>query len=461
VSRASAANAALTVRVGGPGRVIPARFLGLSLEQASLLSYTGANANAINPALVALIRNLGPAPVLRLGGDSTDWGWYRTAGTATPPWARFTLSRGWLEVARALAAQTSSKLILGVNLEADSTRIASTEARAMLSVIGPGPIAALELGNEPELYASFNWYRTRSGVGVKGRPPGWDSARYSADFRRIAASLPGTVPVAGPAAGGPEILDSLGSFLAANRRVKLATVHAYPLKHCPHGHYVSPAQVVAESSTLGLARLIGGYARTAARHGVALRLDETNAISCGGEPGVSDSFATSLWSLDTLFAMASEGVDGVNVQDSTGSGRLFALAGDSARVYPIYYGLAMFAQAAPAGSRLLSLSGSAVRGAVRAWATRGADGATRVVLINTLARAQTVAILARGSSATVETLTAHGLGATGGVRLGGRSFNSAGRLAGSSQSQRLSAAAGAFRVRVPAASAALVSIAAS
>ena len=58
-----------------------------------------------------------------------------------------------------------------------------------------------------------------------------------------------------------------------------------------------------------------------------------------------------------------------------------ASAGWAAFVRPECYGLLMFAQAAPPGARLLSVTRTGSP-EVRACATRGADGRTRLVLIN-------------------------------------------------------------------------------
>jgi hypothetical protein len=64
------------------GRPVPAGFVGLSLEYRSLLSYLGTDPSTINPVFVRLLRALTPgqAPVLRIGGDSTDL-------VAGPPYA--------------------------------------------------------------------------------------------------------------------------------------------------------------------------------------------------------------------------------------------------------------------------------------------------------------------------------------------------------------------------------------
>ncbi len=36
---------------------------------------------------------------------------------------------------------------------------------------------------------------------------------------------------------------------------------------------------------------------------MTFRVDEMNAITCAGTPGVSDTFASALWVLNALFAM--------------------------------------------------------------------------------------------------------------------------------------------------------------
>ncbi|HWF24264.1 MAG TPA: glycosyl hydrolase family 79 C-terminal domain-containing protein, partial [Solirubrobacteraceae bacterium] len=186
--------------------------------------------------------------------------------------------------------------------------------------------------------------------------------------------------------------------------------------------------------------------------------------------GVSHSFATALWSLDTLFAMARVGVDGVNMQTAPGSfNELFSVAqangGWRGSVYPAYYGLMMFAQAAPPGARFVRLTGSP--GAqVNAWATRGPDGAVRIVLTNdATAGARTVTIRApalKGPS-TLERLEAPSAAATQGVTLGGQSFGAqttTGQLAGPSTLTFLKPAAGSYVLTLPPASAALLTLAA-
>ena len=109
-------------------------------------------------------------------------------------------------------------------------------------------------------------------------------------------------------------------------------------------------------------------------------------MSAGQAPGVADSFASALWIVDALFNMARVGVDGVNIHTfPSATYELFHFRRTQGRwqgfVSPEYYGMLMFAQAAPLGSRLLT-SFTATGGAIKAWATYTPDRTIRVVLIN-------------------------------------------------------------------------------
>jgi hypothetical protein len=466
-ARAAASGTVVTVGSGSVGSPIPAGFVGVSFEQTALETYAGHEATALNPVFEQLIRNLAPQDsVLRVGGDSTDWSWYPVPGMARPPWVRYVLTPGWMAVAHTLAGALDGRLILGVNFEADNARIADTEANAMVKQIGSNEIDALELGNEPELYGAYNWYRTKSGQGVLGRPAGWSFPLYSQQFGDIARTLPKGVRLAGPSIGGLTWSEPLHSFLAANRRVGLATLHRYPTQRCVSTTHVTAAQLLAESSTDGLAESVAPYVQAARDVGDPLRIDELNAVSCGGEPGLSNSFASSLWALDALFAMARVGVAGVNIHTTPGSvNQLFSFtqsaAGWTGQVSPLYYGLLTFAQAAPAGSHLLQVAGTRSP-ALRVWAVRTLAGQTHVVLINTApSGSQTLTLHVAGASGplTEARLTAAGLGATRGITLGGESFGastSTGQLTGTPAYTTVThsrAGASDYTVTVPAASA--------
>src|SRR5205823_3120522 len=111
-------------------------------------------------------------------------------------------------------------------------------------------------------------------------------------------------------------------------------------------------------------------------------------------------------------------------------------------VHPEYYGLLMFERAAPAGSRLLRVSPDPAASSgpnVKVWATRGADGRTRILVVNKDLQAHDLILegpgLPTNRTAAVQLLHAaptpaltscpagyadSGLCATEGIRLGGR-----------------------------------------
>ena len=70
---ATSSDPIVSATVGGQaaGRQLPQGFVGVSLEYSALHVYTGRNPYAINPVLIALLRNLAPgqSPILRIGGE--------------------------------------------------------------------------------------------------------------------------------------------------------------------------------------------------------------------------------------------------------------------------------------------------------------------------------------------------------------------------------------------------------
>jgi len=462
--------AKLTVDARPYGQPIPASFLGLSLEYSSIETYAGTDPARIDPVFTRLVSNLNPGqpPVLRIGGDTTDWTWWPIPGMAKPPGITYALDDRWLQVTRALADSLRARLILGINLEADSTRIAGTEARQLIDGVGRGSVRALELGNEPALYGSFPWYRTASGRKVPGRPRGYDVPAYIRDLDRFSAALPG-VPLAGPALGASKWMRDLGPFLSAQPRLGLVTMHRYPLQLCYTSTkslmHPSLAHLMATTATTGLADSFARDVAAAHAHGLPLRVDEINSVSCGADLQVSDTFASSLWAVDAMFELAKVGVDGVNLHTFPGAGyELFRIGHDgsrwTAKVSPEYYGLMLFARAAPPGSRLLPVWGEA-GGQVKMWATRASDGTIRVIAINKGSTERDLALRLPGNAAAaaVERLEGPSLTASSGVTLAGQSFGAVtdtGVLSGDLQTDSVKPVDGRYVVHLPAGSAALL-----
>lgn len=446
-------------------RRMPPGFVGLSLEISALEADAGDRAAELNRVLERLIRNLAPGqrPVLRLGGDSTDWSWWPVPRTTRPRIIRYVVTSRWLAIAHALATAVDARLILGVNLELDSARAAAAESRAMVGGIGRAWIQALELGNEPELYGHL----PSKGSGRSPPPaPHVSFGNYLKEYSNVSRSLP-AVALAGPSTGSATWMEHTRRFLDHEPRAQLLTLHRYPLAHCRPQHIITLAQLLTSAATTGLADGIASYVSMAHDHGRQIRVDEMNAVSCGGQAGVSNTFGAALWALQALFEMARIGVDGVNIHSRPSSGELFAMSKENgawqAAVRPEYYGLMLFAQAAPAGSRLLRVQ-PARGGSVRAWATAGPDGRIRILAVNIssqISRTVTARVAAAIGSATVERLQAPSLSATSDITLGGQSFGSVtstGLPSGVPASQIVAPRAGSYEFVLPPGSAALVTV---
>jgi Glycosyl hydrolase family 79 C-terminal beta domain len=463
---------AVSAQVGASpfGPVMAPGFVGVSLEYKAMHIYTGRDPTHINPVLVALLRNLAPGqpPSIRIGGNSTDKTWWPIRRMIPPAGINYGLTKGWMRTTQALAAALGAKLILGINLAGRRPAIAAAEARALLEGIGSRYIQALEIGNEPDLYGMFAWYRDRRGRVVFSRPPTYSFADFTSEFARWRAVMP-TAPLAGPAVSSVNWMAGLDGFLSSEPALRMVTLHRYPLRACTTNPsdplYASPTNLLADPASSGLAQQVAPYVTIAHEHDASFRLDELNSAACTGRFGVSNTMASALWALDALFNLAAVGVDGVNIHTlPMAPYEPFTFtqsrSGWSAFVHPIYYGLQMFAQAFPPGAQLLPVSAPA--GAVKVWATRSPDGHLRIVLIN---KQQTTPVTVQlqlpggQSTASVESLLAPSARATSGVTLGGQTFGlktTTGVLGTLQTSTVIAGGDGTFSISMPAASAMLL-----
>jgi hypothetical protein len=463
----------VTVRITSSevSRPIPSGFVGFSFEFQAVRDYTGSDPRAINLVLARLIRDVAPGqtPVLRIGGDSTDVTWWPIPDLTPSPGITYTLTRSWLATTRALALATGAKLILGVNLRLDSPAEAAAEARVYRTGIGVRHIEALEIGNEPELYRVFPWYE-EGGVPFYARPPTYDFASYAEDVSQIARQVPG-VALAGPATSSASWMARVPRLFAFEHRLKVVTYHRYPLIRCfsqpGDRRYPSITNLLDSDAARELLQGTGRTIAFAHTHGASVRIDELNSVACEGQPGVSDTFASALWMLDTLFAMVRAGVDGVNIHtlpDAAYQPFVFRRIRGRwlATVRPEYYSLLMFSQAAPPGSRMLGIDQTASTD-VRSRATVSGDGVVHVVVINAGLTSGHVVLVrppVPAEVAVLERLQAPSAASTDDVALGGQTFGNetgTGTLKGTLRTVRLRPDhRGRYLIRMPASSAAML-----
>ena len=469
---------ATRLALGRPGRTVPRGYLGLSIEFQAIRAYTGTDPAAIDPVFEALVRQLSPgqSPTLRIGGDSTDISWYGPAGATAPAHAKYRLTPSWLATTAGLAHAIDARMILGLNLAGDDPASDAAEAAADVKAFG-STLAGFEIGNEPNLYAGIDHVR----------PMNFSPAPYRREIHTIVSALPASaaqVPLVGPAlSAGPDPagtgpwLTEMAALLKSEPRVRTLSIHRYPLKRCflppSSPQFPTIARLLSSDATVSLADSIHRWVAIARAQGVKLRVDELNSAACRGRPGVSDTFASSLWVTDALFSLLHAGVDAVNIHTLPDSAyELFQFSRHDGRwrswVRPVYYGLQLFAQATPVGSRLVDVAGATHTPRLSVWATTAPDHSERLVLINKdPGRAETVELPAppgAHGTVTVERLTAPNLRATGHVTLGGRGYGretDRGTLRAPRVQPPGRAPNGDYVITVPGASAAMVTFGAS
>jgi hypothetical protein len=427
---------------------VPSDFLGLSFETSALPQIAS---SARRADLVQLLRSLGQG-TLRFGGVSADARVAWSQRGALPRWASAAITERDLAGLATLAAQTGWNVLLTVNLGHYDAASAAQEAAAARALLG-SKLAGIEIGNEPDRYF------------IKGlRGAGWSFSAYRRQFEAyrtaIARAAPG-VPIFGPdASSGERVLPWLRA--AAALHPAQLTDHYYPLSSCGYTPVVSellgPAIRRDENSMLSN---LDAIQRASA---IPLRIDETNNISCKGQPGVSNTFASALWAADYMARAMAAGVRGLDFHDLTdrpGAYSPLVASKTGLHANPEWYALLLAQRLA--GSKAL---GATVHSAPNLTATAflSAAGAVQIVLVNFDPEGATPLLVrlrvpGRFAGGTILRLTAPSAYATSQVKLGGREVTATGTWSARLPSPGIYGGRGSLALSLPASSAALVTLA--
>jgi len=465
---------------------MPGDYTGLSYETSQLSEPEFFSAS--NKSLVALFRLVSPRGVLRLGGNSSEFCWWKTSTSAMAPVVKSPsgpLERNWMphsltaitpeaidQLAGFLEA-TGWSLIYGLNLGTGTAQRAADEAAYVVRQVGPR-LRYFQIGNEPEYYSKPT---------NQLRPPGWDFAAWFEQWLQFARAVIARVPDA--KLGGPDV-GSDAAWVAAFAGQAPAELKDSIVACTGHYYAVGPPDdpnVNIERLLRPDPRIDASMARImpAARDAnLAFRMTEGNSCYRGGKPGVSDAFASALWGGDYMLHLARLGCGGVNFHSGStrqiraalgdhlpgeamakdhaaanGGAYYSPIAGSSAR--PIYYGMAMANLLA--GLTLLECDLEAPNTNASAYAAKTHDG-VRVLLFNKEATSDLLVEIPwdRATSlAEVWRLTAPTLDATSGVTLAGTEMRADATRRPRGE-RALKVERGRIHVSLPHASAALVFI---
>jgi hypothetical protein len=397
------------------------RFAGLSFEMSSLPLIAR---YAHHGDFVSLLRSLGPG-LMRFGGISGDSTVFAERTSRAALWPATVITREDLSDLGELTRRTNWRVLLSVDLVHYDPRAAALEVGTAYKHLG-ARLAGVEIGNEPDAYG-------RHGV----RPASWRFAEYARQveaYRRAIQAVAPHVKVVGPdvsGSGGGAIAHWVRPE-AIRMRPMLLTGHYYSLG-CHDKAPPTITRLLSPKTSAGMKRSLDAYMAVSRAIGIPFRVDEANDVSCAGEAGISNTFASALWAVGYLIRAMDAGVAGVNLhahlEDCGGYAPLCApsksrlLAGEL-HVQPEWYAL-LFVRPL-VGTHPVQAVISHPRPDITVRAFSAHTGRARVVIVDTAAAGTPpadihVSTATRFSRASTVTLAAPSRSATSGVTLGGRS----------------------------------------
>ncbi|KAH8833938.1 glycoside hydrolase family 79 protein [Flagelloscypha sp. PMI_526] len=316
---------------GTPGvsMTLPSAFLGFSVEMSVANQVLGHNSTLLQVPFLNLMQNIvqrAGAVHVRVGGNTQDFATliptlgdgtilYKDKSalqsnnpTATPP---MYLAYDFLYVLANISTFTNVHWFLGVPFNDTNFRM---EIVSKGEEILGSYLEGFQAANEPDFYVAHGH-----------RDAGWGPSDYIAELKQLVALMDADsqyataktqliVPsIASSNDWTTQQLYDLGIVDNFTANVKYLSVEKYPEDNCAAiydtgGTVVNPQDVFKDYTSHTLpASLASRYASDTAyaqTKGKPFIMFETNTASCGGFPGVSDSFGAALWGLDYAMSMA-------------------------------------------------------------------------------------------------------------------------------------------------------------
>jgi hypothetical protein len=322
--------ATLTLHGDKPGAIVPPNFVGLSYETQQL-----SEPKFFSPANTGLIeqfRALAPHGVLRIGGNTSDYAFWRgTPDAVPPPRARrpykvgdpdpnltYDVTPEAVRNLRGFLDATGWTCLYGINLGTNTPALAAAEALLVHKVLG-GKLEYFQVGNEAD----------RFGTTIRD-PLTWNANTFFDEWLSFANAIRASVPSAKfglpDTSGNPEwyaiVVTRMLALPAHDRPDVDALTHHYYWTGPPSNPNATIDRLLRpdphvdklyEDVHAAAVRLSAGE-----RKPVLYRMTEGNTCYRGGKPGLSDVFAASLWAADYLLKLASLGYAGVNLHGGEG-----------------------------------------------------------------------------------------------------------------------------------------------
>ena len=319
----SNARVALSIPNEATGPHMPIDFVGLSYEVQQLVDPSFFSAQ--NSGLIREFKALSSAGVLRLGGNTGEFAYWKPApDSAEPEHPQVREVTGepkaqyyavTVEAVRNLAGFLEAAgwtCVYGMGMGTNTPTRAAEEAAFVAETLG-NRLRYFQIGNEPDLFDRH-----------LRDPKTWSAKTYLEEWLTLARAIAARVPAA--KFGMPDVASKV-SWLTENAD-QWPSIQAPPLvTTITHHHYFGGPATNPEvnipnllkAATMQRVQNTANTATTAAsKIGARVRMTEGNTCYRGGKPGVSDVFAAALWSADYSLLLASNDYSGVNLHGGTG-----------------------------------------------------------------------------------------------------------------------------------------------
>jgi hypothetical protein len=460
--------------------IVPKNVMGLSYESTQLGEPEFFDPS--NKVLVEILKTLSPSGSLRLGGNTSEFTYFKASETMqapayspapTQPKELTPITPQALHNLRRFLDATGWNCIYGLNLGTGTPERAAEEAAVATEILGP-KLEYLQIGNEPNNYIRYRL-----------RPSTWNEKTYLTEWLGFARAVVQRVPTA--KLGGPDMgaerpwmqLFAGDAVKALGPNLLAITDHFYA-----EGPPTSPESTM--QNLLHNAKIdheIAVVVEAGKKAGLPYRMTEINSCYSGGKPGVSDTLGSALWAGDLTLKLIAAGYCGINFHggsarqikaslggqlpgDSVGKSEATdsyytPIAGSAATGYtarPIFYGMLLAARMA--GSNLVKAAFTEPQTNATAYASLSADGGMQVALFNTGSEPAEILLSPGRPShrAFAMHLTGPAVDATSGIRFGNASVAGSGEWSPKGDEALHRTAAGEFRITLPPTSAALVQI---
>ena len=320
---AQIAKVSLEIPAKATGPHMPADFIGLSYEVQQLVDPSFFSAK--NAGLIRCFREISTHGVLRLGGNTSEFAWWKPSPemrepehpqtrevVGEPKASYYPVSAEAVRNLAEFLKATGWTCLYGIGMGTNTPERAAEEAAFVAKTLGSS-LQYFQIGNEADLFS--NHLRD---------PKTWSAKTYLEEWLRLAHAIMAKVP--GVRFGMPDVaakVDWLTDIAAEWPSVENPP-HVTTLTH--HYYFGGPAtnpavnipNLMAPATMAKVQKTADIAAAAAKKMNARVRMTEGNTCYRGGKPGVSDVFASALWSADYSLLLAQNNYSGVNLHGGTG-----------------------------------------------------------------------------------------------------------------------------------------------